>query len=203
MTADRGLVFDLGNVLLNFDITIAARRLGGYTTLPVNRVVELLWTSELGVAFEEGRISPTEFHARACTALGIRVSFERFCPMWNEIFTENRPVAALVERLSGEFPLYLLSNTNPLHMDFIKSHYPVISRFTRLILSYEVGARKPSPRIYQEVALASGLPPERLFYADDRKDFTEAGRRLGFHAALYTDPAGLERDLAAWLATRS
>ena len=50
------VVFDLGNVVLYFDIRKAAARMAPHTAAPLEQILDTLWTSSHGIAFEEGRL---------------------------------------------------------------------------------------------------------------------------------------------------
>ncbi len=54
----------------------------------------------------------------------------------------------VVTRLAKGYPLFLLSNTNALHFEYIQENYPVLKHFSHFILSYKVGSRKPEKGIY-------------------------------------------------------
>jgi putative hydrolase of the HAD superfamily len=101
-----------------------------------------------------------------------------------------------VERLADRYPLYLLSNTNPLHFHYIKEHYPLLRHFRRFILSYEVGSRKPEPGIFQALIREMGLPPERCLFLDDKLPFVEAARDHGLVAWHFVSPQDFKEQLS-------
>ncbi len=97
--------------------------------------------------------------------------------------------------LAAWHPLFLLSNTNILHFDYLKANYPVLSYFNRLLLSFELGCRKPEADIYQALIQAAGLPPEEILFIDDRLDFVTAAREQGLQAWQFQNPDQLRRQL--------
>ena len=94
------VVFDLGNVVLYFDIRKAAARMAPHTAAPLEQILDTLWTSSHGIAFEEGRLTPQEFYDGARERLGLAMEFGRFTEAWNDIFTENREVISLLRDLA-------------------------------------------------------------------------------------------------------
>ncbi len=98
-------------------------------------------------------------------------------------------MAALVGRLAESYPLYLVSNTNPLHFAHIREHYPLLHHFKRVVLSFEVGNRKPEPGIYRALIRQIGLPPRQCLFVDDKLPFVEAARERGLQSWLFTSPA--------------
>jgi putative hydrolase of the HAD superfamily len=72
---------------------------------------------------------------------------------------------------------------------------PELRGVSRLVISSEVGYRKPAPDFFLAVREAAALPPEQiLFVGDDRANDFEGARAAGMHAVLY-DPAGVESAL--------
>src|SRR6185437_8830122 len=86
---------------------------------------------------------------------------------------------AMLEGLARNRRLVLLSNTNAIHFEMIRENYPLLRHFHAYVLSYEVGAMKPLPLIYQRAIAAAGCLPEECFFTDDIPDYVEAARAQG------------------------
>ena len=68
----------------------------------------------------------------------------------------------VVAHLARRYPLYLLSNTNPLHFRYVRKCFPsLFKHFRALVLSYRVGSRKPETAIFQALVRGAGQPPAR------------------------------------------
>src|SRR4051794_13283913 len=119
------VLFDLGNVVLPFDVTRLANRLTAYSHLSALEIVSLLWNDHIADTFETGRMSPNQYfeHVSAmCQFKGL--TFDEFVPLFNEIFDEDLEMAALVSRLKAGYKLGLISNTNAIHVAHIRDRYP-------------------------------------------------------------------------------
>ena len=103
-----------------------------------------------------------------------------FIAAWENIFEPNEPMIALLERLRGRFPLYLLSNTSDIHRDHVFRHYPFFSWFNDGIYSYEVRASKPGRKIFEIAIERLNLEPTTTFFIDDLLPNIETARGLGF-----------------------
>ncbi len=115
-----------------------------------------------------------------------------------DIFTPIEPMLALRAALRARgVPLYVLSNTNELAVEFIRAHYPWFAEFDGHILSYEHGAMKPAAALYAATERLSGRRGAELFYFDDRPENVEAARARGWQAVVHTDPARSRAALAA------
>jgi putative hydrolase of the HAD superfamily len=90
----------------------------------------------------------------------------------------------------------LLSNTNELHAaHFRKQFADTLAHFDALVLSHEVGLRKPSPDIYSHCHTIAGSTPGQCLFIDDLLANVEAARACGWHAILYHRGLDLRREL--------
>lgn len=192
------IIFDLGRVLLDFDHLIAARKIARFAKKTPEEIFSLFFDSELTRSFEEGAISPLDFFSRVKDTLDLRLGYEEFVPIWNQIFfyTEtNRLVCALAQRLRPRYKTAVLSNINILHFEYIKEAFPVFPAFDTIITSFEMKATKPNPLIYIKATQIIGVKPQQVFYTDDRPELIQAAQGLGMHAFVFKTVAQLESDL--------
>ena len=191
----KALALDLGNVLVKVDHMRFCRRLADMAGLTPEEVYARIFTSDLEPGFDTGRLSSEEFHRRVTDHFGVTLPFPQFSWWWNDIFAPMEGMAELVSRLAARYPLFLLSNTNPLHFNFIREHYPFLALFQSLVLSFEVGSRKPEPAIYQALIKRTGLSPGQCLFVDDKLPFVAAARDQGLTAWHFTAPQDFFRDL--------
>ena len=191
-------LFDIGNVLVRFDFSLAIKRVAEDSE--VHDPVEVLARIDrVKGAYEDGQIDRAAFLGAAFDVLRYRGTEAAFISAWEEIFEPNPPMIALVERLHGRFPLFLLSNIGDIHRDYLFRSYPVFARFKAGTYSYAVRASKPGPEIYQHAIRAHGLEPAHTFFIDDLLPNIATARTLGFRAHHYhhDQHADLEKELAA------
>ena len=190
------IAFDLGNVLIRVDHLRFCRRLAVYTSASPQEIFQYVFHGPLEPAYDTGKISSEDFHRGVCEHFGLTLPFDRFARYWRDIFAPLEGMAEMVARLLDRYPLFLVSNTNALHFDYIRDMCPYLDRFRQLILSYEVGSRKPEPGIYQTLIRATGGPPEACLFIDDKEPFVAAARDQGLQAWQFTSAADLEARLA-------
>ena len=181
----KAVLFDLGKVILHFDFAPAFRRLSKKTGLEPDEIGDFFKRSGLEVLYDGGKISSRQFHSRVKKGLGHDLDFDEFRAIWNRIFRPNREVVSLIRELKPRTRLVLVSNTNPMHFDYILKHYPVMGTFDKHVLSYKEKIRKPDERIYRTAMQACQARASEIFYIDDREDLTEAARHLGFNIFTY------------------
>ncbi|MFH0912829.1 MAG: HAD family hydrolase [Candidatus Omnitrophota bacterium] len=194
------IIFDLGNVLVDFDHTIAAKKISAFATKDPQEIFNLFFDSRLTGFFEEGRISPQEFFSGVQEALHLGIEYEQFLPIWNEIFflsEKNRMVYNLAKFLKKRYKTALLSNINILHFEYLKRNFPVFDAFHHIITSCESGARKPHHSIYEKTLQALETLPENVFYTDDRPELVEGACRLGVRGFTFQGAEQLKEDLLA------
>src|SRR5262245_27778998 len=138
------VLFDLGNVILPFDLTRLAGRLKPYSKKSIDEIIGLLWSDEVANSFETGLMAPQEYFAHAvkeCEFEGL--TYEKFVPIFNEIFVEDRAVVDLIARLRKKYRLGLISNTNAIHVGYVLQTYDSLKNFERLWFSNIERVRKP------------------------------------------------------------
>lgn len=182
------VAFDLGKVLVDFDFTIAANKLAAQVSRPVEEIRAVIQTSPILVRFESGQTSNEQFYREVCQAIGYQGAFDEFANVFADIFWPIDPMIAWHERLRRRgVPTYIFSNTNDLAVAHIRRRFPFFSNFTGYIYSYQVGAMKPAPAIYEALERLSGGQGAEILYLDDRLENLEAGRACGWQTIHHQD----------------
>jgi FMN phosphatase YigB (HAD superfamily) len=193
----KAVIFDLGNVLIDFDHMIAAKRISKFTDKTPQEIFNLFFDSELTALFEEGKITALIFFSEVKKILNLKLDYAEFLPIWNEIFfltEKNQVVYNLAKVLKGYYKIALLSNINILHFDYLKKNFSVFDVFHNIITSFESGTRKPDPLIYKKTLDLLEAAPQDTFYTDDRAEFIEKAYNLGIRSFVFRDAEQLKRD---------
>jgi putative hydrolase of the HAD superfamily len=194
----RTVIFDLGNVVIPFDIQRGYAALQAHCRYSPAEIASLVRATGIVPQLEAGQMSPQDFVRRFSETLGLDIGYERFCELWNGIFLPSELVpASLLAGLHRRYRLLALSNTNAIHFDTVRREYPILKHFDDCVLSFEVGAAKPDARIYQAALARAGCLPGECFFTDDVPSYVEAAQHAGMEAVRFESVPGLERDLAA------
>ncbi|HEY0093955.1 MAG TPA: HAD family phosphatase [Archangium sp.] len=192
----RAVILDLGNVLVFHDNSLLFRRLGARAGLSVpeaeRRLAGAGWT-----AANRGLLGAEGIRRNVCEALGVDLPTGEFNALWSSHFTVHEAVLPRVEGLVGRVKLVLLSNTNVLHVEYLRPRLPLLERFDHLVLSCEVGHVKPEPAIYQEALKHAGCAPHEAVFFDDLPEYVEAANALGIRGHLFTTAASFDAQLKA------
>ncbi len=192
----RTVIFDLGGVIVPFDFRRAYQAMAGLCPYAAEEIPRRIAATDLVRGLESGRLKPEEFVERLCELLDLRMSYAEFCRLWSSIFLPETLIPeSLLEALARRYRLLLLSNTNAIHFEMIREHYPLLAHFHHAVLSYEVGALKPAPEIYRDALAHAGCTPGECFYTDDVAAYVEGARREGIDAVQFESLAQLEHEL--------
>jgi putative hydrolase of the HAD superfamily len=174
------IIFDFGDVFLNLDKEAPIRE---FKKLGLKE-----WTPELeqlNYQYEIGKIDELEFmssiqkHIGNCDILAIREA-------WNSLLLDF-PLYRLefLQLVSTKYKLFLLSNTDQTHIDkfehkvgqsFARDFY---SCFEKVYFSFDIHMRKPDENAFKYVLNSHNLTPKKTLFIDDKKEHTEAAKKLG------------------------
>jgi len=193
------IIFDLGNVVVKFDHNISAVKIARRFGLDKDYIYNLFFDSELTCLHDEGKLSPREFYHKFKQLLNIAITYKEFKDTWNNIFFLNPPVVRLIKQIKREHKVYLMSNTNKLHFDFLKNKFGIHKNFDKIILSFEVGERKPHPKIYKHALKLAKTTPKKTIFIDDRIELVEGAEKLGIKSIQFQNISQLKKDLTRLL----
>jgi haloacid dehalogenase superfamily, subfamily IA, variant 3 with third motif having DD or ED len=181
-------IFDIGNVLVTFDQKrIQAALVSGGADEQTLEAVR-----KLAVPYERGEISGERFLGCWRDFWSPEGGREELTRIWQEIFEPNPPMWDLVEKLHGAYPLYLLSNTNGLHHEYLEREYALFQKFADGVFSYRAKMLKPERGIFELAIRQFGVRPEATVYLDDLTANVEAAEAAGLRAFLYRPDAHAE-----------
>ncbi len=183
------VVFDLGKVLVDFDYSIAARKVVARSTKSLFNLISLFSSSSLIVQYECGLVTRQEFFEQIRDAVGFQGGLAEFGGYFADIFTEIPPMIALHAELRRRgFKTYIFSNTNDLAIEHVERNFPFFKNFDGYIYSCEVGAMKPDAKIYEAMEKLCGRRGANIIYLDDRLENVQGGLACGWQAILHETP---------------
>jgi len=189
MTRPEAVVFDLGKVLVDFDYSIAARRISAAGKIPADEVQKFIDHSALLFQFETGQIDREQFFEQVRATTAFRGTIDDFSRIFADIFAPIEPMTQLHAQLREQnVPTFIFSNTNELAVGHIKKNFPFFSHFDGYIYSFEHGSMKPNPKLYEVVEQQTGLRSSAILYLDDRLENVAAGAARGWQTVLHETP---------------
>ena len=189
MSAPPIVVFDLGKVLVDFDYSIAARKIAVRSAMSLDGINRFIGSSDITVKYEVGLLTRWDFFEQARQAIGFHGTFEEFGEFFGDIFTAIPPMIELhTEMRRRGVPTYIFSNTNDLAVEHVRRNFPFFKNFDGYIYSYEVGVMKPEAKIYEALEKLAGRHGAEILYLDDRPENVVAGAARGWRTILHESP---------------
>lgn len=189
------LVFDLGNVLVEFKPADYLRRIG-IPEADVETLVKLIFKDKRWNEFDRGTITIEEYTS------DLKVENPQYAKSIEEIFSGNWPQKFLIpkkdsikflEEASSKYGIYILSNVSKYVLDYIKTldFFRYVSGGT---YSYEIHLCKPEPEIYERFLEEHNLQPEECLFLDDLPENINQARKNGMHGIIFHDNLQEVRD---------
>lgn len=195
------IIFDFGDVFINLDKTATADAFSKLKTSSSQAFI-----TQINELYETGMITTEEFFTHYSTIYPELTSL-LIKDTWNAIlldFPTHRLNFLQQLAISKQYKLILLSNTNELHIDWIKkniSHYQAFkSCFDQFYLSHEINLRKPTADIFNFVLSKNQILPDETIFIDDTKEHIDTAASLGIHT-WNIDPK--KEDITTLFATKS
>jgi glucose-1-phosphatase len=195
LTQYDAVIFDLGGVIINLNYNLTIQAFEELGMRDFSEVYTQLAQSTLFDDYETGRISSQHFINKLLDHVPSGTSPNRIVAAWNAMILDV-PVEKpqLLKSLNAEMPIFLLSNTNEIHMQKVKKEWGISSNevlenhFSKVYLSYEVGMRKPDLTIFQKVCAEQGLVPKNTLFIDDSPQHIDGAQLAGLQTLHLKHP---------------
>lgn len=179
----KNIVFDFGDIFINLDKKLFAEELQKiHISQESEEMLPILQQYEMGLVSTDKFL--TFFEER------LSVSQDKLKRAWNSILLDfPKERLRFIQNLSKskKYRLFLLSNTNDLHISWIQQNWGMEQYnafkicFEQFYLSHEINLRKPNNNIYEFVLTTNKLAPKETLFIDDTKENTDAAKALGIH----------------------
>ena len=192
----KAVVFDFGNVIINIDVEKTISAFAELSFKSSARVKQLFTEAEVFRKYETGFYADDEFRDVIRQVLSYPLNDQEIDQAWNALLL-GVPKKRLdfIENLKLKYPVYLLSNTNNIHIEQCKSYFKNtfgIANFELLFnetfLSYKMGLWKPDYKIYDAVINKIDLSPQEILFVDDNQDNIDAAADMGIQCIKINPP---------------
>lgn len=183
----RNIIFDLGNVLVDVNYERFQNKIFESGVDKARYMNFFKGGNYRLMGYEAGEITSDQFVEKCIKGLELKLKPNEFSDAFNDMFSEIKPMSGLLRELAknGKYGLYLLSNTSPLHFEFIKQNYDYVSLLKKFALSYELKALKPNDAIYEKAIEHLGIKAEESVFIDDLPENCEAAEKFGIKTICY------------------
>lgn len=204
MTGVANILFDFGNVIIDIDIPGAIDRIAAFRSPKVSEETYDRELRKLVMKYEVDAISTDLFINGILKYTDHKVQARDVIMAWNSMLvTLPEYRLTMLESLKHEFGLFMLSNTNYLHIEWVHDHLRKThhvedfeSRYFDVVYySHLIKARKPDPEAFQYVIRDAMITPGKTLFIDDNEDNIAAASALGFQTLLSPPEKDVAEDL--------
>ena len=192
------VVFDFGGVLtITERIREELHRYGRQLDLPEDTIVLAIGSGPAWEAVSTGAISEAEYWEQVADGFSSKLppAFGRFQHGTLPYEELNPEVVALARQLRGQAKIGLLSNATISLAGYLRQLPSVVGLFDDMVISAQVGLRKPDLDIYRLAARRLGIDVARVVLVDDKVRNTLAAQNAGMRAITYESPEQLRQEL--------
>jgi len=196
MSKFTNIVFDLGNVLIDWDPRYLYRKLLASES-EVEWFLENICNDNWNIKHDEGQ----SFNKGISELSKLYPQYSNLIENWFDRWEEmlGGPIEDTVEILAelkkNCFPLYILSNWSAETYPKAEAKYEFLKWFDGKIISGEVGKIKPDPEIFHFLTKKYNLKPENSVFIDDKIINIKAANLIGFHGIHFKNAELLRKDL--------
>ena len=183
------IILDLGGIIINLNQELTQKAFKQLFNSSFDEVLAQAKLENVFEKYETGEYSTSQF-------LGFFKNYKQeltnheLQTAWNKMLLDiPSQRIELIKRLAKQYNVYLLSNTNEIHYNFIEEYYQheftsgtFQSLFIKAYLSYQIGLRKPNLEIFEFVLNDDKLNPEKTLFIDDSIEHINAALKLGIKA---------------------
>jgi glucose-1-phosphatase len=195
----KAVIFDFGNVIINIDFKRIYQTFAQFTSKNEAYIEKQIVDNQLFRRYESGQFSDEEFREIIRQTLGFPLSDAEVDKAWNAILLDiPADRIELIKKIRQKYPVYLLSNTNNIHIKasnaYLRKAHGISNLdqlFDQLFLSYEMGMWKPDAEIYHHVLKKIKLQPNEALFLDDNLKNIESANALGIQTILVEPPTSI------------
>jgi FMN phosphatase YigB (HAD superfamily) len=195
----KAVIFDLGNVLVNFDGQATFAAVSDLAGVSLAKLYAHYQTVEH--AFGTGELNGRGYYNLLDQAFGLSASYDSFVSAFCRYQQRNEAALAFVCNLQAreDVVVGVISNTNDVHASWLHTNLPELKLFSSVVLSNEVGLLKPDPAIYELALTKLGLPPGNALFVDDLAENVAGGTAVGLSSHLHKTWTQTRPFITKWL----
>lgn len=177
----KAIGFDIGGVILPYSIPQQKKFIADSLDVGLDEVIRayrkyLPW-------LEIGALDREEFWADLIKETGSKADPKESVHVWTDHYIRENPVMAqiigLVDRLrESGYRVGILSNIDEAH-GVINLHRHIFEHFDEVLLSYQIGTRKPDSQAFRLLAQRLHVELEELVFIDDLQLNIDAATAIG------------------------
>lgn len=178
-------IFDIGGVLLNWNNKHLFEDVDNTLLIDESQRHDA-WKRNMDL-LEVGKISEDEFWEKFSLEAGVTKKVPENLmsrAIENKSFLNENVLEIAKKMRENGLKTGILSNTNAPHSIYLRRLH-LFEYFDEVVLSQEIGHRKPEPEIYHYTLKKLDVMPNEAFFVDDLPENVEAANEVGIHGMLF------------------
>lgn len=147
-----------------------------------------LKSDQMNQVYKIGKMTDVEFWTWAASEWKLQKTPQELTDLLISGYDVDDRVVNIVKTVRANGYKTLVCSSNfPARVNGLQQKFHFLDNFDTTVFSYEVGANKPSERIFQELINRAGVPAETIVFADDHAENLDGAKQLGITTFLYVD----------------
>ena len=183
------IIWDIGGVLERTEDPSPRNAIADHLGISVNALSDLIFGNTTEFRVQLGQISREEHFADVQTELGLssRTDLDGILEQFFSGDQLDMDLVNQIRELKTNFTTAVLSNYSSILREQITSTWEIGDAFDHLIISSEVGHKKPDPEIYKIALETIGCQPDEAVFIDDFIENIHGAEKLGIRGIHFKD----------------
>jgi glucose-1-phosphatase len=193
----KNLIFDLGGVILDLSVDRTLQAFARVSGIDKQQAQQIFQASPGFNEYEKGGMDDATFRQYLKTVYAIDLPDHEIDACWNAMLLGIPPgKLQLLLRLKQRYKIYLLSNTNDIHLHYINTiMLPAITGersldpyFHKTYYSHHMNMRKPDAEIFERVLRENNMRSHETLFLDDSALNIAGAQSVGIQTVHVTSP---------------
>lgn len=184
----KAITFDLDGVYFPSGKNNFIKALGNLRISEEEAKRVFLKSPEMNELYKTGQLSDHEFWSWAKREWNIDGEWENLVRLLIDGYDIDKAVVEIIKKLRARgYRALICSNNFPARVNGLQQKFHFLDNFDAAVFSYEVGATKPSKRIFKELLKRAKTKPESIVFSDDNPNNLSEAEELGIKVFLYSN----------------
>lgn len=145
-----------------------------------------LKSDQMNKQYKLGKMTDEEYWSWAIEQWGIDLTVQEVIDLLIEGYEVKEDVVKVVKEVREKgYKTLICTNNFPARIKGLDSRFDLLANFDAYVFSYEIGATKPSTKIFQTLVDRSGVKAEEIVFADDNDVNLAGANKVGIQAFFY------------------
>jgi epoxide hydrolase-like predicted phosphatase len=182
----KAICFDLDGVYFVNGKSNFIKNIGKYGVSEDDAKRVFLKSDEMNKMYKQGKMTDDEYWAWAIDQWKVDLSVQELIDLLIEGYEVNENLVKVVKEVRGKgYKTLICTNNFPARIKGLDKRFGLLDNFDACVFSYEVGATKPSTKIFQKLVDRSGVTAEEIVFADDNNANLAGAKEAGIQTFFY------------------